>query len=231
MVHSPPPRSDPDPARSTLITGIVKKGMSEVLIRDHWYRSMLALEEDRLLIKLDEQFGPSPLHRPPSSQSRASNHGPSPAPNGLNGAGQSNNPLSAAGSTVDDIPPEVLQQKRIVRIIKSEGHGLGISIKGGRENRMPILISKIFPGMAADQTKKLYVGDAILSVNGADLRDAVYFMAMPNILKACSYIHIVFNDCSLSLCYRLMMMLSKPSRWQETLWISKVVAPILSLSI
>jgi len=35
---------------------------------------------------------------------------------------------------------------------------------------MPILISKIFPGMAADLTGRLHVGDAILSVDGHDLR-------------------------------------------------------------
>ena len=33
-----------------------------------------------------------------------------------------------------------------------ESGGLGISIKGGVENKMPILISKIFPKMAADLT-------------------------------------------------------------------------------
>ena len=50
-----------------------------------------------------------------------------------------------------------------VKIVKTmTGQGLGISIKGGRENRMPILISKIFKGMAADQTGKLYIGDAIV---------------------------------------------------------------------
>ena len=35
-------------------------------------------------------------------------------------------------------------QKRTVRIVKADTNGLGISIKGGRENKMPILISKIF---------------------------------------------------------------------------------------
>ncbi len=35
---------------------------------------------------------------------------------------------------------------------------------------MPILISKIFPNMPADQTRQLYVGDAILAVNGRDLQ-------------------------------------------------------------
>jgi len=33
---------------------------------------------------------------------------------------------------------------RLIRVVKTENNGLGISIKGGRENNMPILISKIF---------------------------------------------------------------------------------------
>lgn len=65
-------------------------------------------------------------------------------------------------------------QKRLVRIFKEDHNGLGISIKGGRENKMPIIISKIFKGMAADKTEKLYVGDAVLSVNGEDLKDATH---------------------------------------------------------
>lgn len=53
---------------------------------------------------------------------------------------------------------EMAADKRMVRIVKQEGHGLGISIKGGRENKMPIIISKIFKGMAADLTEQLFVG-------------------------------------------------------------------------
>uniref|UniRef100_A0A182UVB7 PDZ domain-containing protein n=1 Tax=Anopheles merus TaxID=30066 RepID=A0A182UVB7_ANOME len=71
-----------------------------------------------------------------------------------------------------------------VRVIKSDNNGLGISIKGGRENRMPILISKIFRGMAADNAKGLYVGDAILSVNGEDLRDATHEEAVRALKRA-----------------------------------------------
>lgn len=71
-----------------------------------------------------------------------------------------------------------------VRVIKSENNGLGISIKGGRENRMPILISKIFRGMAADQVKGLYVGDAIISVNGEELRDATHDEAVRALKRA-----------------------------------------------
>lgn len=63
-------------------------------------------------------------------------------------------------------------------------HFLGISIKGGRENRMPILISKIFPNMPADQTGQLYVGDAILSVNGKDLQHVSHEEAVQILKKA-----------------------------------------------
>ncbi|PIO73652.1 PDZ/DHR/GLGF domain protein [Teladorsagia circumcincta] len=40
--------------------------------------------------------------------------------------------------------------------------------KGGAENaqKMPIVISKIFPGMPADKSGQLYVGDAIVEING-----------------------------------------------------------------
>jgi len=64
---------------------------------------------------------------------------------------------------------------------------LGISIKGGKENKMPILISKIFTGMAADRSERLYIGDAILSVNEEDLRDATHDEAV-RALKKCGNI-------------------------------------------
>ena len=49
---------------------------------------------------------------------------------------------------------------------------------------MPILISKIFRGMAADSAKALYVGDAILSVNGEELRDATHDEAVRALKRA-----------------------------------------------
>ncbi|XP_045662733.1 alpha-1-syntrophin isoform X3 [Ursus americanus] len=54
---------------------------------------------------------------------------------------------------------------------------------GGRENKMPILISKIFKGLAADQTEALFVGDAILSVNGEDLSSATHDEAVQVLKK------------------------------------------------
>ncbi|NXV03044.1 SNTA1 protein, partial [Cettia cetti] len=55
--------------------------------------------------------------------------------------------------------------------------------QGGRENKMPILISKIFKGLAADQTEALFVGDAILAVNGTDLSEATHDEAVQALKK------------------------------------------------
>lgn len=69
-------------------------------------------------------------------------------------------------------------------MIKTDTSGMGISIKGGQENKMPILISKIFRGMAADLTGQLFVGDAILSVNGYDLNGVSHDDAVQILKKA-----------------------------------------------
>ncbi|CAD5114975.1 DgyrCDS4004 [Dimorphilus gyrociliatus] len=68
----------------------------------------------------------------------------------------------------NDIDSSLLSKERTV-IVHRGGGGLGISVKGGHEHNLPILISRIFKGQAADRTRSLYVGDAILSVNGANV--------------------------------------------------------------
>jgi hypothetical protein len=93
--------------------------------------------------------------------------------------------ITSTTHTPQSIPDSVLNQTcRHVHIVKTETNGLGISIKGGKENKMPILISKIFKGMAADLTGQLYVGDAILSVNGTDLRDMTHDEAVQVLKRA-----------------------------------------------
>uniref|UniRef100_T1IY45 Golgi-associated PDZ and coiled-coil motif-containing protein n=1 Tax=Strigamia maritima TaxID=126957 RepID=T1IY45_STRMM len=61
---------------------------------------------------------------------------------------------------------------RLVQLQKENGDGLGMSITGGKEHGVPILISEIYEGTLADRCGALFVGDAILAVNGVDLRDA-----------------------------------------------------------
>ncbi|XP_037088405.1 beta-1-syntrophin-like [Pollicipes pollicipes] len=116
----------------------------QVLIQDQWYGANACLEGDYLSLTLDD------VH--------------------------DNSVNNNDSSPTDDVPDAVANHKRTVVVNKQENSGLGISIKGGKENKMPILISKIFKGglltspppsgMAADQTEQLYVGDAILFVNG-----------------------------------------------------------------
>lgn len=69
--------------------------------------------------------------------------------------------------------------------VRSSSHNPFVSLlfQGGRENKMPILISKIFKGLAADQTEALYVGDAILAVNGTDLSEATHDEAVQALKK------------------------------------------------
>ncbi|XP_046810072.1 gamma-2-syntrophin [Lucilia cuprina] len=60
-----------------------------------------------------------------------------------------------------ETPPE-----RMVQITRQKQGGLGLSIKGGAEHKLPILISRIYKDQAADITGQLFVGDAIIKVNG-----------------------------------------------------------------
>ena len=59
---------------------------------------------------------------------------------------------------------------------------------------MPILVSEIHEGMPAFECKDLYVGDAILSVNGKDLRTATHGEAV-NVLSR------VYGDIKMEVLY------------------------------
>ncbi|XP_041352501.1 Golgi-associated PDZ and coiled-coil motif-containing protein-like [Gigantopelta aegis] len=86
------------------------------------------------------------------------------------------------------VPPEhdfqALKKKhglgdiRIVKLTKGNDEGLGMSITGGKEHGVPILISEIHAGQPAERCQGLFVGDAILSVNNIDLRQAKHSEAV-----------------------------------------------------
>lgn len=154
-----------------------RSGLLEVSVRDRWHKVLVNLGEDALVL---------------SGEDGAAAHnglGAAAAAQGAQGRG-AGPPESPAGvrtaftDAPERVPEAVCSQKRGVKVLKQELGGLGISIKGGKENKMPILISKIFKGLAADQTQALYVGDAILSVNGADLRDATHDEAVQALKRA-----------------------------------------------
>ncbi|XP_078503625.1 gamma-2-syntrophin [Lissotriton helveticus] len=63
---------------------------------------------------------------------------------------------------------------RTVTIRRQEIGGLGLSIKGGAENKVPVVISKIFKDQAADQTGMLFVGDALIQVNGINVEHSTH---------------------------------------------------------
>ncbi|XP_063952910.1 gamma-2-syntrophin-like isoform X1 [Lytechinus pictus] len=65
-------------------------------------------------------------------------------------------------------------RERVITIRRQKVGGLGLSIKGGAEHNIPILVSRIFKDQAADQTGELYVGDAILKVNGLSIERATH---------------------------------------------------------
>ncbi|XP_041982789.1 beta-1-syntrophin isoform X1 [Aricia agestis] len=140
----------------------VRSGLLETLVRGVWYRVHCTLEEDYLSVCLDDGYD---------------------ATTTLNGTLNNNN-VETPNSDFTEVPEAIANQKRVVQVVKSDNNGLGISIKGGIENNMPILISKIFKGMAADLTEQLYVGDAILSVNGEDLKDATHEEAVKALKRA-----------------------------------------------
>ena len=142
-----------------------RAGVLETQVRGQWYRVFVSLEDDYLSISLDE-----------SCETATTGN------NALNNGNINNNNVDSLNDP--DVPDSVANQKRIVRVVKSDNNGLGISIKGGKENKMPILISKIFKGMAADATEQLYVGDAILAVNGEDLREATHDEAVKALKRA-----------------------------------------------
>ncbi|XP_078607026.1 beta-1-syntrophin-like [Branchiostoma floridae x Branchiostoma japonicum] len=145
-------------ALTAAASAMTRSGLLEVYVRDRWCRVLVSLEEETLTISLEDSS--------------------------VGGGDQNGDAIRNSEFDHDQLPESIANHKRVVKVIKQDVGGLGISIKGGKENKMPILISKIFKGLAADQTESLYVGDAILSVNGEDLRDATHDEAVRALKRA-----------------------------------------------
>ncbi|TTF41803.1 Beta-1-syntrophin [Bagarius yarrelli] len=132
---------------------VQKSGFLEVLVRERWHRVLAELSDEVLALSCEDAAGNGDVN----SVANGSRLSPDSPETGAR---------NAVADSLERVPEAIANRKRCVRVVKQDVGGLGISIKGGKENKMPILISKIFKGLAADQTHALYVGDAILSVNG-----------------------------------------------------------------
>lgn len=68
----------------------------------------------------------------------------------------------------------------MVQVRRQKVGGLGLSIKGGAEHKLPILISRIYKNQAAAQTGELFVGDAI--IKGKQLK---LMLEEPKVVNSC----------------------------------------------
>lgn len=153
-----------------------RSGWLEVLVRERWHKVLANLGGEALVLSGEE--------RPDGAAHNGLGGDGGAACRGAEGGGGAAAVRTAFTDPPEQVPEAVSNKKRCVKVLKQELGGLGISIKGGKENKMPILISKIFKGLAADQTQALYVGDAILAVNGTDLRDATHDEAVQALKRA-----------------------------------------------
>ncbi|XP_031435889.1 gamma-2-syntrophin isoform X2 [Clupea harengus] len=62
---------------------------------------------------------------------------------------------------------------RTVVLRRQPTGGLGLSIKGGAEHKVPVVISKLFKDQV-DQTGMLFIGDAVLQVNGINVEKCTH---------------------------------------------------------
>lgn len=60
-------------------------------------------------------------------------------------------------------------QERVVVLQRQKVIGLGLSVKGGAEHRLPLFISRIVPNGPAHLSGKLFVGDALIKVNDGEV--------------------------------------------------------------
>ncbi|XP_028326491.1 beta-1-syntrophin [Gouania willdenowi] len=158
-------------------SGMPKSGFLEVLVREEWHKVLIRLNKEALTLSSEEV----------GEQDSVNSNGLTNGSYHDNSNTNSNNgpqPVRVDLPERERVPEAIANRKRCVQVTKQEVGGLGISIKGGKENKMPILISKIFKGLAADQTQALYVGDAILSMNGMNLRDATHDEAVQVLKRA-----------------------------------------------
>ncbi|XP_031525173.1 gamma-1-syntrophin [Papio anubis] len=76
--------------------------------------------------------------------------------------------------------------ERTVTIRRQTVGGFGLSIKGGAEHNIPVVVSKISKEQRAELSGLLFIGDAILQINGINVRkcrhEEVVSLLFPNVI-------------------------------------------------
>lgn len=183
----------------------------EVLVHQMWYKAYASLEEDNLLLYFYDLNSGNSLQTALRAVSDAINENTSAekAPDAISNGNVAKQSSKTDNSEIarvrqrigsvaevdldgneNEYPEPGTTDVRIVRLDKEENVGLGISIKGGRENSMPIVISKIFPNMTAAQSSELFVGDAIIRCNGLDLVNATHDEAVAALKRAGKHVEL-----------------------------------------
>jgi len=184
-------------------------GPAETFLNDEWTKCYVHLSCDYLKLtidlfsnsklksqKLQQQQQKSPAKKLQSDDNLTLHSPSSPMPESID-----ENSKHSPYKYHKLVPENLTNEKRMVRVTKTDSGGLGISIKGGKENKMPIIISKIFKGMSADLTEQLFVGDAILSVNGIDLSDVTHDEAVQVLKKTGKVVDIEVKFLKEVMCF------------------------------
>jgi len=80
---------------------------------------------------------------------------------------------------------------REVVLRRSDDGNLGISIKGGKQHNLPILISRV--SSTEDAARDVYIGDAIIRVNGEEVGEASHEEALVLLQKAGNEVKLVLK--------------------------------------
>ncbi|GFO35669.1 gamma-1-syntrophin, partial [Plakobranchus ocellatus] len=75
---------------------------------------------------------------------------------------------------LDEEDEVFLNMVREVEVTREPGAGFGLCVKGGSEHRLPVLISRLVKGEAAERCGQLLVGDAILRVDGVNVESCTH---------------------------------------------------------
>ncbi|XP_068615039.1 uncharacterized protein si:dkey-92i15.4 [Brachionichthys hirsutus] len=73
---------------------------------------------------------------------------------------------------------------QVVVLHKEVGVGLGFSLAGGRDQKKPVTVHKVFPSGTAGQEGSIKAGDVVLSINGTSLCDHAHWEALRVLRRA-----------------------------------------------